>query len=90
MVAAEATMAVVQVIAHHPRLPVQDPVVEAGMATPEAARALADRVAVATSIATAVLAEAGMTAKVVAVGKSSHKPQASSTVEGGRAFFLPL
>lgn len=65
-------MAVVQVIAHHPRLPVQDPVVEAGMAIPAAAQALVDRVAVATSIATAALAGAGTTVKVVAAGRSSH------------------
>lgn len=90
MAAEAVTMAVVQVIAHYPRLRVQGPVVEAGMATPEAARALADRVAVATSIATAVLAEAGMTVKVVAAGRSSHELQASSTVEVAVLFYCSL
>lgn len=74
MVAAEATMAVVQVIAHHPHLPAQDLAGEAGMATPAAAPALADRAAVATSIATAGLVGVDTTARAVAAGRSSHEP----------------
>lgn len=76
MVAAEATMAVVQVIAHHPHLQVQDLAGEAGMATPAAAPApaLADRAAVATSIATAGLVGVDTTARAVAAGRSSHEP----------------
>jgi hypothetical protein len=90
MVAEAATTVAVPAIVHRHPLQAQGPVVEAGTAIPAAALARADRAAVATFIARAALVVADTTAKAVAAGSRSHQHQASSTVEGGRAFFWQL